>query len=83
MILKGEFVVYLHIMNHVLNIIQILSCKLQMKNETLGKAANTIIGVIQTFEDLRNSASFSNIWNDIENFCTIHDIELQIPNCML
>jgi len=32
--LKGEFVVYLHIMNYVSGIIQILSCNLQMKNET-------------------------------------------------
>lgn len=48
MILKGEFVVYLHIINYVLNIIQIFSFKLQMKNETLGNAADTVIGVIQT-----------------------------------
>jgi len=79
MMLKGEFVVYLHIMNYVLSIIQILSCKLQMKNETLGKAANTVIGVIKTFEDSRNSESFSNLWEEIENFSIENCIDLQIP----
>jgi len=37
-------------MHFVLNIINILSNKLQMKTATLGQAANTIDGVIQTFE---------------------------------
>jgi len=85
MIFKGEFVVYLHnIMNYVLSIIQILSCKLQMENETLGKAANTVIEVIKTFEDSRNSESFSNLWEEIENFSIENSIDLQIPaRCML
>jgi len=39
-----------------------------MKNETLRKAANTNTGVIKTFEDSRNSESFSNLWEEIENF---------------
>lgn len=55
---KGEFVVHLHIMHFVLNIINILSNKLQMKTATLGQAANTIEGVIQTFEKSRNAESF-------------------------
>lgn len=78
--LKGEFVVYLHVMNYVLGIIQILSCKLQMKNETLGKVAKTIIGVIKTFEGNRNSESFSNLWEEIENCSIKNCLDFQIPS---
>jgi len=39
----------------------ILSNKLQIKTETLGHAANTIVGVIETFEDDRNSACFAEL----------------------
>jgi len=39
-------------MHFALGIINILSNKLQIKTETLGHAANTIVGVIETFEDM-------------------------------
>lgn len=71
-------------MNYVLSIIQILICKLQIKNKTLGKTANTVIGIIKTFEDSRNSRSFSNLWEENENFSIENSIDLQIPaRCML
>lgn len=52
---KTEFVIHLHILHFTLNIIHILNNKLQTKTETLSQAANTVEGVIQTFEGSRNS----------------------------
>lgn len=79
-LLKGEFVVHLHIMHFVLNIINILSNKLQMKTATLGQAANTIDGVIQTFEKSRNAESFLDLWESIEEFSKKHNINLILAN---
>lgn len=65
---KTEFVVNLHVMHFVLGIINILSNKLQIKTETLGHAATTIVGVIETFEENRNfkSKCFSDLWQLIK-----------------
>lgn len=77
---KTEFVVNLHVMHFALGIINILSNKLQIKTETLGHAASTIVGVIETFEDNRNSVYFSDLWKLIEGFSYKQNIKLELPN---
>lgn len=77
---KTEFVVNLHVMHFALGIINILSNKLQIKTATLGHAANTIEGVIETFEDNRNSACFADLWQLIEEFSDKQNIKLELPN---
>lgn len=72
--------VNLHVMHFALGIINILSNKLQIKTETLGHAANTIVGVIETFEDNRNSACFTDLWQLIEEFSDKQNIKLELPN---
>jgi len=67
-------------MHFVLNIINILSNKLQMKTVTLGQAANTVDGVIQTFEKSRNAESFLDLWESIEEFSKKHNINLILAN---
>lgn len=51
-----------------------------MKTATLGQAANTIEGVIQTFEKSRNAESFLELWKSIEEFSKKHSINLILPN---
>lgn len=72
--------VNLHVMHFALGIINILSNKLQIKTETLGHAASTIVGVIETFEDNRNSVYFSDLWKSIEEFSDKQNIKLELPN---
>lgn len=68
-------------MHFVLGIINILSNKLQIKTETLGHAANTIVGVIETFEESRNSVCFSDLWLLLEGFSDKQNITLELlPN---
>jgi len=62
-----------------LGIINILSNKLQIKTETLGHAASTIVGVIETFEENRNSECFSDLWQSIEEFSDKQNIKLELP----
>ncbi|CAI6377783.1 unnamed protein product [Macrosiphum euphorbiae] len=77
---KTEFVVNLHVMHFALGIINVLSNKLQNKMETLGHAASTIVGVIGTFEENRNSECFSDLWQLIEEFSDKQNIKLELPN---
>jgi len=79
-ITKGQFVVVLFIMSHVLCTINILSNMFQDKNATLGKSAKLINNVIKSIEDSRTSESFSSIWTSIQTFAKEHGISIDIPS---
>lgn len=51
-----------------------------MKTATLGQAANTIVGVIQTFEKHRKAESFLDLWNSIEEFSEKQNVTLNSKN---
>ncbi|XP_060875689.1 uncharacterized protein LOC132948975 [Metopolophium dirhodum] len=80
MIQNGSFIVHLHIINYVLGITNILSNKLQNTNGTLGEAACLINGIINTFENSRNSDSYSDVWNAIVTFSLENNIDLEMPS---
>lgn len=73
-----KFIVHLFILHKVLIMINILMCKLQEKTATLGKAANIIKSVINSFESLRTSPCFTEIWNEISLFMDEHNLEIEI-----
>jgi len=70
----------LFIFYDILQTINILSKKLQQKNTTLGKATTTINGVIQTFINMRNFSQYSIIWSKVVEFCSKHNISIEISN---
>jgi len=76
---KSSFIIHIHYIEYVLNIISILSSRLQSKGETLGKSAVLIKSVIKTLEDSRSSEIYTNIWENIVKFCEEHNIELKVP----
>ncbi|XP_050531027.1 uncharacterized protein LOC126899839 [Daktulosphaira vitifoliae] len=55
-------------------------CKLQEKTATLGKAANIIKSVIKSFESLRTSPCFTEIWNEILLFMNEHNLDIEISS---
>lgn len=55
-----------------------LSSTLQSKSATLGKAKETINGVIKSFEQLRCDDEFSKFWQKIKLLAEEFDIILQI-----
>lgn len=76
---KSSFIIHIHFIEYVLNIISILSSQLQSKGETLGKSAVLINVVIKTFEDSRCTKIYTNIWENIVKFSEEHSIKLQNP----
>lgn len=51
----------------------------QAKTATLGKAANLIKSILQSFENARSSSGFSDLWIEIKIFCDKNNIKLDIP----
>jgi len=80
MIQNGSFIVHLHIINYVLGITNILSNKLQNTNGTLDEAACLINGIINIFENRRNSDSYSDVWNATVTFSLENNIDLEMPS---
>lgn len=76
---KSSFIIHIHYIEYVLNIISILSSRLQSKGGTLGKSAVLIKSVIKTLEDSRSSEKYTNIWENIVKFYEEHNIELKVP----
>lgn len=61
-------------MEEVLQIINLLSLKLQQKSVTLGKSASLIESVINTFESNRSNESWKNLWTNINDFFKANDV---------
>jgi len=77
---SDEFVIYLFILNEVLQIIHILSNHLQSKSATLGNSKSLITGVITTLQENRDSEQhYNKLWNEMVEFSTKHKISLEIP----
>ncbi|XP_022160465.1 zinc finger MYM-type protein 1-like [Myzus persicae] len=75
-IVHVKFIVYLFISHEVLLSINILSVQLQAKGTTLGKSGNLVKGVIRTLENNRSDKHFSELWAEIEIFCSENDISI-------
>ncbi|CAI6371115.1 unnamed protein product [Macrosiphum euphorbiae] len=80
MIQNGSFIVHLYIINYVLGITNILSNKLQNTIGALGGTACLINGIANTFENRRNSDSYSDVWNDIVTFSLENNIDFKMPS---
>jgi len=61
-------------------IVNILTIKFQEKTATLGKASNLIEGIIASFENLRTTEGFSELWSEISLFLNEHNILIEIPS---
>ncbi|CAH0563144.1 unnamed protein product [Brassicogethes aeneus] len=72
---KTDFCICLHILTHVLLIVNVLSQYFQGKDATIGKASSIIEGTLKTLEDSRNN--FDNIYGQIQNFAENHGISLE------
>jgi len=77
------FICYLFIyfiLYETLLLINILSNQLQQKTATLGNAAVTVNGVIESFRKKQNAAEFSKLWQNIVNFANKNKISLEAPS---
>lgn len=61
-----NFLTMLYVMTDILNLINILSKKLQSKQGTLAEATTIINSVISTLEDKRCDETFNNRWRELE-----------------
>lgn len=69
---------HLHIIiNYVLVITNVLYNKQLVS--TLGQVVCLINGIINTFENSKNSDSFSHIWKEIVTFFLENNVDLEIP----
>ncbi|XP_060872929.1 zinc finger MYM-type protein 1-like isoform X1 [Metopolophium dirhodum] len=73
-----NFLIGVTLLKDVLCIINMLSTTLQSKSATLGKAKETINGVIKSFEQLRCEDEFYKFWKKIELMAEEFNITLQI-----
>lgn len=71
-----RFVVYLFILEDILQKINILSLKLQQESVTLGNAANLIESIIDTFENSRSIESWNIMWEQIKDFLKTNNVSI-------
>lgn len=68
--------VYLFILEDILQTINILSLKLQQESVTLGNAANLIESIIDTFENSRSIESWETMWEQIKEFLKTNNVSI-------
>jgi len=71
-----SFILYLFIFEEILEIINILSKKLQKEEGTIGNAVIEISAVVKTIKNLRNEKSFDVLWNNVIQFLLKHNIDV-------
>lgn len=76
MLKKMSFVLYLFIFEEILEIINILSKKLQKEEGTIGNAVIEISAAIKTIKNMRNEKSFDVLWNNVIQFLLKHNIDV-------
>lgn len=64
-------------MTDILNVINILSKKLQSKDGTLAASSGVINGVIKTLEEKRSGDAFSSLWKEIVAFAKDNNIDIE------
>ena len=74
---KMSFILYLFIFEEVLEIINILSKKIQ-KEGTIGNAVIEISTVMKTIKNMENEKSFDVLWNNVIQFLLKYNVDVYI-----